>query len=160
MKHLNCLRAESEKAMKTTVNLDCCLCSEDIEFQIEVPAKFSNICLGDASCFCEEHHELHKWVDDICRGGNEHFSCVGGWMACSFCNGFTYNEMELSEDELQIVKQGYCPLRTGSVMTWNNGKISKPDANIPGPNTTANIGRKMYSAIMGYRRKYYSEEEK
>jgi hypothetical protein len=103
--------------MKIKITVDCCLCSNKHETEIDLPKnwKIRYDGMNEENGFCPEHIKIYDFAEAQCPG------CVGGWHDCTLWKDFAYNEHNLIDEDFKVMRTGVCPKRTNGTFSFDSG---------------------------------------
>ena len=98
----------------------CDICGAEINFTVEDLPQwiYPNEVSIEATIFCPIHAEINNFLKSQCPG------CVESWSGCSLRRAFSYHEMKLTENDMDIIRKEHrCPKRINGTMFVYNGKM-------------------------------------
>ena len=136
---------------KFEVYLGCSLCSENIEFEIDVPEGWDSE-YQSLSCervLCPSHAPIKEFLDNQCPG------CVAIWGDCPLYESFAYSgrRRTITERDYEILKIGICPRRVGCTLLFNSTTGDLEDIDLS-ERSTAKAGKMLADAIREYSKTY------
>ncbi len=131
---------------KITVTLNCFLCDNEKEIEIDVQ-EWKQDSIEEENALCPDHAVIMDFADSQCSG------CVGGWGECSLFKDITDKETTLIDADHRKIETGICPRRTNGTFTFDsrNGKMEHVNLSDV---ATIESGAAFAKAIKEYRAKY------
>lgn len=102
--------------MKAKIAVGCCLCSNTLKTEIELPEnwgmRYDSIDVENG--FCPDHIKVRDFAEAQCPG------CVGGWGDCSLWEDIDYSgSKKITAEELLLIRKGECPRRTNGTRMFD-----------------------------------------
>ena len=138
---------------KAEVEFYCCFCGEKFETEIDLPEGWDgHYGASQEQALCPKHSKVAGFQSN-CSG------CVGGWGECTLWKDFAYNDMRITEQDLEVIRRGTCPRRTnGTLMvSRDNNGVSIEDIDISDP-AEREAGEALAEAILEYDREYHKDK--
>lgn len=142
--------------MKATIRINCCLCPDGTENEIEVEdgwaLRYDEI--YEDNGFCPDHVAVTPFTHTQCPG------CVGGWGDCAMWKAFAYSyNRDITEDDFAALEKGICPRRTNGTLAFDTRKrpLSIEDIDLS-ERAPTEAGKAFADAIREYMDRYPSKD--